>query len=761
MKQTLLTLTFALFFGGFLSAQTTCNIENLQGDYAGGFLEWALNQGGIYVHMNPAAICGATYPYNITSADLMIADGSLFTGAGTGIGTFSYKLNIYAVAAESPCPLPGALIATTGPINISMTGAGFNQQTVPISASVNGPFFVSYEPISWSGLATQVPSVLWDDVARPSCKQMITQDGGDEWFDFTDFFTGGETGFADITVFGSYTGGGGGSACLNWVDPSPTTGYSNFNTVFGGAPCNDGTGCPFNQIVSFEVWQSEAYSMNNVVAGGSYTFSMCNGDGAFSWIPDFTILAPGGVVDAFGLGDGDGCSITWTASASGTYLIVINEAGNCGIAGLVDNGFPAITCNGTPFCNPPGECSAGEIANSEPQFICPGESANFETDGTEEIPAFPGGYAVVFTPTTGTGGTDAELTIFEVTLPYTFDNDLNGILSANTLPPFEGEWSISGIAYTDEEDLAGTICSETSESFLVTFLPANDPLCGGGNCPDGEIEDCNGNCVPADWVGDGFCDDGTFEYNGIAIFLNCEEFENDGGDCDSNEDCTSWVSPSPTTTWSDFNNSPLTGAPVPNGGICPFIEITDFEVWKSEAYAMDNVTAQTCYTFSHCNGAGSWIPYYAIIAPSGAVDYEGLGDGDECSVTWIASETGTYTIVINEDGNCGVAEQVDNGFPAITCNDAGCLTVSVDESAMANFSIFPNPNNGHFIINYVGENGLALIEVMDVAGKVIISNQQGVTSGSRVDMNVGNVRGMYFVRITMNNASQVHKVVVN
>ena len=31
---------------------------------------------------------------------------------------------------------------------------------------------------------------------------------------------------------------------------------------------------------------------------------------------------------------------------------------------------------------------------------------------------------------------------------------------------------------------------------------------------------------------DGFCDDGTYEYNGNPIFFNCEELNNDNGDCD-------------------------------------------------------------------------------------------------------------------------------------------------------------------------------------------------------------------------------------
>ena len=51
------------------------------------------------------------------------------------------------------------------------------------------------------------------------------------------------------------------------------------------------------------------------------------------------------------------------------------------------------------------------------------------------------------------------------------------------------------------------------------------------DCTPGLIEDCNGICAPAGWLGDGFCDDGSYEYNGNPIFFNCEEFDFDNGDC--------------------------------------------------------------------------------------------------------------------------------------------------------------------------------------------------------------------------------------
>ncbi|MCA1751489.1 MAG: choice-of-anchor J domain-containing protein, partial [Flavobacteriales bacterium] len=128
------------------------------------------------------------------------------------------------------------------------------------------------------------------------------------------------------------------SQCTDWVDPSPTTGW----TDFGEFPCDEGT----EEITGFQIWQSEAYAFGNAVEGSSYTFSHCNGvNPAETWIPEYTIIAPSGAIDNFGPGDGDGCSITWTASETGAYLVVINEADACGVAGTDSNGFPMITTN--------------------------------------------------------------------------------------------------------------------------------------------------------------------------------------------------------------------------------------------------------------------------------------------------------------------------------------------------------------------------------------------------------------------------------
>ncbi|MEM9050620.1 MAG: choice-of-anchor J domain-containing protein [Bacteroidota bacterium] len=132
--------------------------------------------------------------------------------------------------------------------------------------------------------------------------------------------------------------------CNQWANPTSDQAYS----VFPDLPCNGEMSPP----ASFQIWQSDAYEIPNVLEGATYTFSHCEGAG--TWVPEYTVYAPSGSVEAFGSGV-DGCSFTWTATESGLYIIAINEAENCGISGSTNNGFPTITTEsgGTNCVEPP------------------------------------------------------------------------------------------------------------------------------------------------------------------------------------------------------------------------------------------------------------------------------------------------------------------------------------------------------------------------------------------------------------------------
>ena len=262
--------------------------------------------------------------------------------------------------------------------------------------------------------------------------------------------------------------------------------YTDLNGA-GGAPCFDGTTCaitdPDFTTAGFGVYGSEAYLLDNVQAGADYVYSQCTGIGAGNWIPSITIVAPSGAVDAFNPGTtGDfaaNCSISWTATESGTYSIIIHEAGAvCGTALAVDNGNPTVTCGATPApCNIV-PCEAGVLdISSSPLSLCPGEAYDLTTDGSEST---NGAFAVLLSPQAGaSGGLNDALFLSPIqTFPLTgIDNDLGGLLSANSLPPLLGTWAFYTLAYNDLNDAQGSVCSISADSVMVTFLASTAPQC--------------------------------------------------------------------------------------------------------------------------------------------------------------------------------------------------------------------------------------------------------------------------------------------
>ncbi len=262
--------------------------------------------------------------------------------------------------------------------------------------------------------------------------------------------------------------------CTAWTHPSPTTKNLQFNNLFGGAPCDYGNGSPFNEIVSTQIVPATAYGVENFIAGGVYTFSICNGPNAGSWIPEFTIVAPNGDVEAFG--NGTGCAITWTASQSGTYTLIVNEAGQCGVSNGQLNGYAALTCqSGTALCDP-ASCETPSLMLNGDEQVCPGQTTTVSLSGASIPPT--GGYGIYFH--------NAELNdgvyISNITFPYTFDNSLNGELPLNGITELDGTYQVSGFVYYDADDFANSICGNAPGGPAITFLTSLAPECGGDPC---------------------------------------------------------------------------------------------------------------------------------------------------------------------------------------------------------------------------------------------------------------------------------------
>jgi hypothetical protein len=288
---------------------------------------------------------------------------------------------------------------------------------------------------------------------------------------------------ASAVLFGALTAYG---QCLLWQQPTPSngtppfpTGWTDFNSQFGGAPCTANPPTTF-EITAFQVYAAEAYQMNNIIAGGQYRFSTCNGASG-SWPIRFTILTPTGTVDAFGIDAGSTCAITWTASQTGSYTIVINQAGasNCGGGPnqATDNGFPAITYLGGATCPSAPTCSAGTLIAPPSQNLCgPTGTATIGATGV----TFPAGgrTGILFRPAGGSGALGGAFILTfasAATFPYTFNSNLNGLLSANGFPPFSGTWTAKTIATTSTT--FASICDSSAASTTLNFLPINAPGC--------------------------------------------------------------------------------------------------------------------------------------------------------------------------------------------------------------------------------------------------------------------------------------------
>ncbi|MCH2133460.1 MAG: hypothetical protein MK116_06905 [Phycisphaerales bacterium] len=100
-----------------------------------------------------------------------------------------------------------------------------------------------------------------------------------------------------------------------------------------------------------------------------------------------------------------------------------------------------------------------------------------------------------------------------------------------------------GMTCADDPDLCRpeAACCLGLDCTITTALDCSDQggiyhedltdCLGSPCCLPGEILDCSGlACCPAEWLGDGLCDDGSW-YNGVPIYLNCPEFNCDEGDC--------------------------------------------------------------------------------------------------------------------------------------------------------------------------------------------------------------------------------------
>ena len=172
-------------------------------------------------------------------------------------------------------------------------------------------------------------------------------------------------------------------------------------------------------------------------------------------------------------------------------------------------------------------CSAGVISTTSTQEICANEKATVAVVG-EDIPT-GGGFAFRFVPgTDGTGGNGGLFFAAVDSNSYTFNNDLNGLLSDDALPPLAGTWNVSAVSYTDSDNIALSICDLTADSAVVVFKDSSE--CDFSTCVAGSLLNTSSESIcPSETFGLATNGDEIVPDGGIFAWLLVPGFDGTGG----------------------------------------------------------------------------------------------------------------------------------------------------------------------------------------------------------------------------------------
>jgi hypothetical protein len=110
----------------------------------------------------------------------------------------------------------------------------------------------------------------------------------------------------------------------------------------------------------------------------------------------------------------------------------------------------------------------------------------------------------------------------------------------------------------------------------------------------------------------------------------------------------------------------------------------------------------------------------------------------------------------------------DWGETSATHDFAVCVTegstnnVGIAEQHKATtLSIYPNPGSGDFNLQYTGVDGLGTIEVFDLTGRAVYSEQTQLVSGSTHSLDLSKLaQGQYSLRLTVNGVRSQQNLMV-
>ncbi len=182
-----------------------------------------------------------------------------------------------------------------------------------------------------------------------------------------------------------------------------------------------------------------------------------------------------------------------------------------------------------------------------------------------------------------------------------------------------------------------------------------------------------------------------------------------------------------------------TGLGSPNTYVCTIVDYNNCIINRSAtvypAPLNINIYANPSYTI---------CPTHSVtLSVAGAVSYTWSTGASTSSVTVVP--TGTLSTTVYSFTGTTTAGCIITGSTAIMTNSTACVVGIEEQHGNVGYSLYPNPNNGQFVLVLDQAQDNATLEVIDALGKLAISQS---VNGMQTTVNTSVLQdGIYFVTV--------------
>lgn len=150
-----------------------------------------------------------------------------------------------------------------------------------------------------------------------------------------------------------------------------------------------------------------------------------------------------------------------------------------------------------------------------------------------------------------------------------------------------------------------------------------------------------------------------------------------------------------------------------------------------------NLVVSTSSTQASCGTCADGTASATVTNSNGAVTYSWSNGGTTATISNLL--TGTYVVTVTDSAGCSYVDTVSVGF----------VDGILETSAAGSASVYPNPNNGQFVLSLNLNNKQdAVVEVLNPLGQIVLARQFSAVLNTRIDMNIDNkAAGIYTVRV--------------